>query len=243
MSKEPESLSPRSFEENLKIRREADYQQFHFAQDGKIRAVRGRMLTKLKAFGELLPNFKGLSVLDIGCDYGFWCFLAAQQDASKVFGIDRNRNNIDLIYLNRQITIQWPLLYGQCRFRKHDLGKEWPDLGKFDFVFMCSVYHHVYAACGDHNIIWDWLADCVEGILLWEGPVDLKDPVSRKHIPPKYQSKYVSAAIYESASRHFYLEHTCPALHEPTRLVYKFRRKHERKSEKRDWRRDQSLPL
>ena len=44
---------------------------------------------------KLLPDFRGLSVLDLGCGYGWHCAFAAQQGAAQVLGLDLSRKMIE----------------------------------------------------------------------------------------------------------------------------------------------------
>jgi hypothetical protein len=94
---------------------------------------------------------------------------------------------------------------------------------------MFSLYHHCYASAGgDHNAIWYWLSRRVKqgGVVLWENPVDTRDPVVRMNVSPGYQGSYTRESILEAANRYFDYEYVGPALHEKTREVYRFTRRH-----------------
>jgi SAM-dependent methyltransferase len=109
-----------------------------------------RMALKRQAIP--LPDLKDKTVLDIGCDHGYWSFLACQMGASSVLGIDRNRKvkdrMADLVAVNTEAA---RLMKLPCEFRKYDIGRQWPNLGRFDVSFLFSLYHHIYQNCGDHN--------------------------------------------------------------------------------------------
>lgn len=184
-----------------------------------------RMEAKLRAVP--LPSLKGKRVLDAGCDFGSWCFLAAQRGASDVLGLDRNRvvrglGLMDLIERNRSHAFA---LKVPCRFEKTEMGKQWHQFGTFDVVLMLSVYHHVYeCAGGDHLPIWFWLRKhCADdGQVLWEGPVDDTDPVVRANVSASNRLNYTRERILAAARTYFRAERIGPALHEPTREVWRF---------------------
>jgi 2-polyprenyl-3-methyl-5-hydroxy-6-metoxy-1,4-benzoquinol methylase len=166
-----------------------------------------RMDLKLKAIP--LPNLKGKTVLDVGCDMRFWCDLATSLGASKVVGVDRGREVKGHGFIN-MADVQM------------DLGKQWHQIGKFDVVFLFSLYHHIYQNCGgDHNAIWFWLWNHLEpsGVLVWENPMDDSDVVVQRNVDKRYHQNYNEQEILESASRYFDVEYVGPALHEDTRHV------------------------
>lgn len=203
-----------------------DYQQYEL-KDGKVTNIGERMLKKMMAIP--LPNLQKLSVLDIGCDGGFWCWLAKQHGAGRVLGLDRNRHVngefTDLISANRAVVDSHTWLKG-CEFEHIDLGKQYRDFGKFDFAFMMSMYHHFYENCGgDHFPIWFWLSRHIQpgGMILWEGPMMTDDVVVQRNVSPEYHLNYNKQNILGVASLYFEFMRVGPALHEPTREVYAFR--------------------
>jgi methyltransferase family protein/DNA polymerase alpha-binding protein Ctf4 len=173
-----------------------------------------RMGAKLKAIP--LPDLTGRSVLDVGCDMRWWCDLAKERGAAKVTGVDRGRESRGNGFIN-------------CADVKMDLGRQYHETGEHDVVFCFSMYHHAYASSGgDHNAVWYWLSRQTKkgGELLWENPVDTSDPVVRMNVAPGYWEKYTREEILKAASRYFDYEFVGPAIHEPTREVYRFTRKH-----------------
>ena len=211
---------------SMSIREKADYQVFKFTEHGCLRPE-GRLLQKLEAIGNVIPRFENKDVLDIGCDFGFWSFRAAADSARYVLGLDRSRNvkgvgKVDLIELNRAISKEFSV-YRHCEFYEINLGKQYLQYGKFDFVYLMSLYHHIYQCTGgDHLPIWYWLSKHVKGTLLWENPVDVDDPVSNGNIDKKYHANYTKEKILKAASEYFDYEYIGKALHEPNRHVYTF---------------------
>src|SRR6516225_2860235 len=187
-----------------------------------------RMAAKLQAMP--LPELRGKRVLDVGCDAGAWCWLAAEPGAADVLGLDRGREVrgrgfVDVIKENRRCAAHEGR--ERCRFERIEIGKQYHIFGHFDVVFCFSVYHHLFeAAGGDHVPIWLWLwfhARLSRAVLLWEGPVDTSDPVVRVNVSAEHHHTYTRAAILAAASKFFEPEYIGPALHEPTREVWRFR--------------------
>lgn len=183
-----------------------------------------RMAAKLKAIP--LPDFENKTVLDVGCDHGHWCWLAAERGAAHVVGLDRNREArgtpIDLIARNREIAASE---CQPCSFEHIDLGRQWREFGKFDVVLCFSMYHHFFENCGDHDAVWFWLWRHCKTELLWENPVDINDAVVRRNVSPDNQKNYTRDKILAAAEKYFTVERVGPALHEPFREVWRCRPK------------------
>lgn len=175
-----------------------------------------------------LPELEGRRVLDVGCDHGYWSFLAADEGAVEVVGLDRGRDvrgrgKVNLVAQNEAIA-RADRRYRACRFRRIDLGKQWHDFGRFDLVLMLSVYHHVFQNCADHAAIWHWLhRHCApHATVLWEGPLDDSDPVVRADVAIDRRGRYTRHAMFEASGQYFAAEPVGPALHAPTREVWRF---------------------
>jgi SAM-dependent methyltransferase len=177
-----------------------------------------RMAAKMQAIP--LPDLRGKSVLDIGCDGGFWSALAADRGAMDVLGLDRGRESrgqfVDVVAENRAKHEGTA-----CHFERIDLGRQWIEFGVFDVAFMFSMYHHVYAACGSHEPIWYWLSRHVGRELLWENPTGIDDGVAAKHIPEPLHAGYTRDAIMRAATKYFTVQEVGPARHTPTRVVWR----------------------
>jgi 2-polyprenyl-3-methyl-5-hydroxy-6-metoxy-1,4-benzoquinol methylase len=181
-----------------------------------------RMAQKLATI-PLPADLTGKTVLDLGCDHGFWSKLASDRGASRVLGIDHNRivrgeGWVDLVARCR--ARDWP----RCEFREVDLGREWPDLGQWDVVLCLAVYHHVYAQAGDHGVMWRWLRSCVApgGLLLWDGPWDTQDSVAAERARTG-GGEYTREAILEAAREVFDVEILGPAGYRAHRFVLRCR--------------------
>lgn len=204
----------------------SDYQEFKIGNNA-ITDIGPRMKQKLEAIK--LPNLEGKEVLDIGCDNGFWCWMSKLKGAKSVLGIDRNRpvrnfGFVDLIYENRKIVKENDWLKG-CQFEEMNLGKQWHELGKFDVIYMFSLYHHIYQNTGgDHRPIWFWLSRQIKdgGELIWENPTTSTDTVVQLNVEKCYHGGYQKDIILAVASEYFDYEYIGPAIHEPTREVYRF---------------------
>ena len=171
-----------------------------------------------------LPDLKGKRVLDIGCDHGYWAHLASTLGASYVLGVDRGRvvRTKGHVRLAEQNNAQgWP----NCKFVEHNLGEEWPDLGWFDVVFCFSVYHHWFPVARSHDKVWKWLWEhtAPDGVVLWEGPPDTKDPFFRHRLAEEKlgTETFTRELITEAAERYFNIEIVGPAIHRPHREVWR----------------------
>ena len=167
-----------------------------------------RMALKERAIP--LPDLKGKAVLDVGCDHGHWCWLAAERGAH-VLGLDRNRDGLDLIARNNAQAKPG------CEFKQTNLGIQWHDFGRFDVVFCFSMYHHVFENCGDHKAIWYWLWRHTKQELLWENPTGEDDAVVRMNVTRLYRRD----EILDAAETYFDVEEVGPALHVRTREVWR----------------------
>lgn len=203
------------------------YQVFSFDEFGNIRNIGGRIPNKLKAYGRYyLSDFNNKSLLDIGTDFGFFCFEAINRGASKATGVDRGRKEGDgtlyeITHMNQKVVKFWPSKYATVDFITSDIGKEWPVIDPHDIVMCCSMYHHIYANCGNHDEIFYWLSQVTNEYVLWEGPLDLQDPVAKLHIPREYKAGFNKKSILKSMKKYF--KKVClvgPAMHSDTREVY-----------------------
>ena len=206
---------------NQEIRARSDYQIFDIA-NSEIINVGERIAKKLIALEPIFPNFSQRRVLDIGCDFGFWSFLAATRGASVVV-LDRSRPVRDIGRVNI------PLLNNQtakinslnAMFIDYEAGSQWWDFQQFDIVFCMSVYHHIFNICKNHETIWYWLSRVCKGELIWENPLESDDTVVKINISLELQKIYNESNIRKAALKYFSIDYEGPAIHETTRTVWR----------------------
>lgn len=85
----------------------------------------------------ILPDdLSGRSVLDLGCNYGFFCFEAKKRGAARVVGIDVDPENI------RKARLLADCLGLEVEFRLADIERE-PPRERFDWVLCLNLLHHL----------------------------------------------------------------------------------------------------
>ena len=90
------------------------------------------------AMMDLPEDLSGQSVLDIGCNEGFFSFEAEKRGASRVVAIDKG------IAAQKKFALVHRLLGSVVEFKDVDLTEVNPSKwGKFDLVFFLAVLHHV----------------------------------------------------------------------------------------------------
>jgi len=87
-----------------------------------------------KAFPE---NLQGASVLDIGCNGGFYCIELKQRGAGRVLGVD-----VDDRYLN-QARFAAEALHLDIEFEKRSVYDVDQIEGQFDYVLFLGVFYHL----------------------------------------------------------------------------------------------------
>lgn len=77
-----------------------------------------------------LPNLKGKTFLDVGCNEGFFCGFAQFSGATKVTGVDIKREFLDMA----------KIYFPECQF----ICQDWEDLGpeKYDVILCASAIHY-----------------------------------------------------------------------------------------------------
>jgi tRNA (mo5U34)-methyltransferase len=94
--------------------------------------------TKLERFAKLLPaDLKGKSVLDIGCNAGFYSFEMARRGAARVVGIDSDRRYLAQARLASEV-------YGiSLELRELDVYRVTELREQFDVVLFMGVLYHL----------------------------------------------------------------------------------------------------
>lgn len=123
----------------------------------------------LKGAGEwpelekLLPDFKGKSVLDLGCGYGWHCIYAAEHGASYVLGTDISQKMLEEA---RKKTESSVVSY-QCSAME-DLKLEQKT---FDVVISSLAFHYIEDFTLLARNIYDWLRSGGDFVFSVEHPV------------------------------------------------------------------------
>lgn len=86
----------------------------------------------------LVKDFKGKSILDIGCGRGELVFSAANQGASRAVGIDFSQDAIDLANQNLKVKPITGVEYIHADVFNVNLNE------KFDMIFMTDIVEHLY---------------------------------------------------------------------------------------------------
>jgi 2-polyprenyl-3-methyl-5-hydroxy-6-metoxy-1,4-benzoquinol methylase len=90
------------------------------------------------AMMKLPEDLTGQSVLDIGCNEGFFSFEAEKRGASRIVAIDKGKA------AQEKFALVHRLLASSVEFHDVDLTEIKPaQWGKFDLVFFLAVLHHI----------------------------------------------------------------------------------------------------
>ena len=132
------------------------YQLLDFDADAKGGRDRRSLAEKI-----LPKKLDGLSVLDVGCAEGFFCYEAKRLGAEKVIGIDRKDSRI----VSARGAVSG-VEFMEADFMNMDLSV----IGRFDYVLCLNVLHHV----GDVLAMLNRLISVTEKYLILEVP-DLRE--------------------------------------------------------------------
>lgn len=110
----------------------------------------------------LPSNLAGKSVLDVGCNAGFYCFESKRLGAARVLGIDSQRREIAQARLAAGIL---GLDVSFMRRSVYDLSIA--DIGCFDLVFALGLLYH----CRHPLLALEHLAEVTHGTLILESAV------------------------------------------------------------------------
>lgn len=86
-------------------------------------------------FQKLLPDFRGKTVLDLGCGYGWHCRYAAEHGAAKVLGTDISEKMLKTALTKNAIS---NIVYRQCAMEDLHFSE-----GSFDVVLSSLAFHYV----------------------------------------------------------------------------------------------------
>jgi len=113
------------------------YQHFDFLEKY---GIQGQMDCAEKWRRLRLPrDFKNKSVLDLGCNYGWYCFAAKQCGAGEVVGVDLSANNIMTAKLIHDRIYNGVF---KVNFLVADIEKLHLDR-KFDYILLLAILHRI----------------------------------------------------------------------------------------------------
>ncbi|CAO3612240.1 unnamed protein product [Mucor hiemalis] len=84
---------------------------------------------------QMMPDFKGKRVLDLGCGYGWHCLYAAEHGATKVVGVDNSYKMID----EAKSKTDSPIITYEV---KSMLDIDYPE-NSFDVVISSLAFHYI----------------------------------------------------------------------------------------------------
>jgi SAM-dependent methyltransferase len=113
-----------------------DNEQFFEAYGRLSRSVEGLDgAPEWPALQVLLPNMRGLSILDLGCGFGWFCRWAQQQGAARVVGIDVSERMLT----RAKATTQDPAIsYSRADLEDLALPSE-----TFDVIYSSLAFHYI----------------------------------------------------------------------------------------------------
>jgi hypothetical protein len=105
--------------------------------------IKGRRPDMYERIQKILEaDLRGRSVLDLGCNIGMNCYLAAERGARKVVGVEFSpKIASSAVRLNSFFA-------APCEFIAHDLSEKLENIGRFDTVFCFSVVAHLKGSEG-----------------------------------------------------------------------------------------------
>lgn len=115
------------------------------------------------AFREMMPDFAGKRVLDLGCGYGWHTAYAAEHGAKAVVGIDISRKMLDTAREKNSAPV---IEYRQGAMEEISFAD-----GSFDIVFSSLAFHYVADFGGMAEKICHWLVPGGHFVFSVEHPV------------------------------------------------------------------------
>jgi tRNA (mo5U34)-methyltransferase len=87
---------------------------------------------------QIPEDLSGISVLDIGCNEGFFCIEAKRRGASRILAVDKNKHAAMRFSLVKKV------LNHDIEFRLVGVDEiDKKSVGTFDMVLLLSVFHHL----------------------------------------------------------------------------------------------------
>lgn len=142
------------------------YQPNPFAgwRQKKSLSMRG-CIDRFEAFYALVPKNKPLSVLDIGCNQGYFVFRMAERGGLCI-GIDWDRHKIEVAHALATVYNLPNALFAQMEVNE-EIAATFP---KVDMVICLSIFHHWACKLGENRAkeIMITISNCAEKYLIFE---------------------------------------------------------------------------
>src|SRR5207302_6954687 len=97
------------------------------------------------ALRALLPDLRGMKVVDFGCGYGWFCRWAAEHGAQKILGLDISEK---MLVLAMDLTTDSTITYAKADLEKLDLPE-----AAFDLAYSSLALHYIEDLAGMFRII------------------------------------------------------------------------------------------
>jgi 2-polyprenyl-3-methyl-5-hydroxy-6-metoxy-1,4-benzoquinol methylase len=122
------------------------------------------------------PDMSGLSVVDIGCNHGQFCFEAEKRGAARITGLDYSPG---IVRRTRKLA---KLLKSKAVFEVRDLNRE-PLKENYDVVLCLNVLHHLDDPI---EVIANMVDKTNQRLVLEMAGLNILDYVKRLHVVPFY---------------------------------------------------------
>jgi SAM-dependent methyltransferase len=111
----------------------------------------------------MLPNLKGLRIVDLGCGFGWFCGWAQEQGAAQVLGVDVSEK---MLARARAINSSGAISYKQIDLERLELPE-----GGFDLAYSSLAFHYVEDAARLYRKIYQTLVPGGHLVFSTEHPI------------------------------------------------------------------------
>ncbi len=180
---------------------------------------KGILAERFEAIKKTAPDFfKGKRFLDVGCNKAFFS-LYASQFCNEVVGIDIDDNNLGYEELWNELK-KPNTEFIRTGFRDFIPKK------RFDRIFIGNTHHYIFRECNG----WDWIYKLAaitnnKGLVLIEGPVDMKCRDMFGCIPEEFREHFNYEEFIEVMNKFFSLKTKIPTGYLQGRYIMLFERK------------------
>jgi len=199
-------------ENNTIISAETNYQGFVYdIEKNSCKPTGNRTPFKWSTLKEIFPSIvKGSSFMDIGANFGFFCFKALEHECSYTVGIEANKNyyeSINNVLKSKKIeNFEW--VYG----RFPEISKE------VDVVMALSIVHHLFSKMSLEKIVLN-IKKCAKkhAIIEW---VDRNDSSVKKYGYDKNFPEYNKFKFDDLLNNNFNVVKDIGKGHHSSRIIY-----------------------